>query len=158
MTDNEGHRHRSTLPPGKIRPEIWAKQQALGEKVFAAPMKELVSKITNPFVTAIHDFEAREASFFDGKLLLVGNALALFRPHLALSTNEAATHCLLLERVLLGDMTISKWEKLVLQHAHLSLLKSSALGTKHLSSFLVGLYYLFRYILAVAAQYIGLII
>ena len=158
MTDKDGHRHRSTLPPGKIRPDVWAKQQALGEKIFAAPMKELISQITNPFVTAISDHEASRATFFDGRVLLVGDALALFRPHLALSTDQAARHCLSLEKVLLGNTTVQEWEKEVLQHAHVTRLKSSALGTWHLSGVLVGLYYIFRYILAEVGQRMGLLI
>ena len=158
MTDKDGYRHRRTLPLGKIRPEVWAKQQAYAERTFAPPMKELVSNIVDPFVTAISDYEAPRASFFDGKLLLVGDALALFRPHLAASTNQAATHCLLLEQVLKGDTTLANWEKQVLQHAHLTRLKSTALGTRHLSGTMAGLYHMLRYILAMVAQSIGLII
>ena len=58
MTDVDGRQHRSTVPPGKIRPEVWAKQQAHSQSVLAAPVKELVNKITNPFVTAISDYQA----------------------------------------------------------------------------------------------------
>ena len=158
MTDKDGRRHRSTLPPGKIRPEVWAKQQALGEKIYAAPMKELVGQITNPFVTAISDHEASRATFFDGRVLIVGDALALFRPHLALSTDQAARHCLLLEAVLSGNSTVREWEKQALQHAHVTQLKSSALGTCYLSGILVRLYYIFRYILAEVGQRIGVIL
>jgi hydroxymethylglutaryl-CoA reductase len=41
---------------------------------------------------------------FDGKLLLVGDALAQFRPHVGSSTNQAALDALLLEKVLKGEM------------------------------------------------------
>lgn len=106
MTDKDGLTHRSTIPPGKIRPEVWAKQQALGEETFAAPMKELLSQVTNPFVTAISAHETSRATFFDGRVLLVGDALALFRPHLALSTDQAARHRLLLEAVISGNSIV----------------------------------------------------
>ena len=158
MTDRDGNRHRSTLPPGKIRLEVWAKYKILGEKTFAAPVKEIISSITEPFVTAISDFESPRARFFNDKLLLVGDALTLFRPHLAQSTNQAATDCLLLEKVVSGQMNVAEWEKQVLQYAHLTRLRNNVVGTRHLSGPLVWLYYLLRYLLAVIAQRFGFII
>ena len=133
MTDVDGHRHRSTVPPGKMRPEVWAKQQAHGRSVLAAPVKELVDKITSPFVTAISDFQAPQASFFDGRLLLVGDALSLFRPHIAQSTNQAATDCMFLRKVLQGEMNFPEWEKEVMQYAHLTRMRSNLVGTETLS-------------------------
>ena len=152
MTDIDGHRHRSTVPPGKICPKVWAKQQAYGRRVLAAPIKELVDKITSPFVTAISDCQAPRASFFANKLLLVGDALALFRPHIAQSTNQAATNCMLLEKTLIGEMDFSEWEKQVIHYAHLTRLRSNAVGTQNLSGFVVWLFHEVRYRIAVVAQ------
>jgi 2-polyprenyl-6-methoxyphenol hydroxylase-like FAD-dependent oxidoreductase len=56
------------------------------------------------FVTAISDCISPQASFYDGKLFLVGDALALFRPHVAQSTNQSVLHCLLLEKLLQGGI------------------------------------------------------
>ena len=152
MTDVEGHRHRSTLPPGKMRPEVWAKQQAKGRQLLAAPVKELVEKIKVPFVTAVSDFQAPQACFLDDKLLLVGDALALFRPHTAQSTNQSATDSLLLEKVLKGDMETSQWEKEVMQYAHITRLRSNVIGSKRLAGYWVYLYHAIRYRLAALAQ------
>ena len=152
MTDIEGHRHRSTLPPGKIRPGVWANQQAKGQKLLAAPVKELVDKIKVPFVTAVHEFQAPRARFLDDKLLLVGDALALFRPHIAQATNQCATDCLLLEKVLNGDKKMSQWEKEVMQYAHITRMWSNVFGTQRLSEYWVYLYHKFRYHVAVLAQ------
>ena len=158
MTDIDGHRHRSTVPPGKIRPEVWAKQQAHGRRVLAAPVKELVDKITSLFVTAISDSQAPRASFFANKLLLVGDALALFRPHIAQSTNQAATHCMLLEKTLIGEMDFSEWEKQVMHYAHLTRLRSNVVGSQNLSGFLTWLYHEIRYRIAVVAQRWGFLL
>ncbi|KAK3167259.1 hypothetical protein OEA41_010385 [Lepraria neglecta] len=38
------HRHLSTLPPGEISPGVWEKQQAYGQSILAAPIRELVDK------------------------------------------------------------------------------------------------------------------
>ena len=158
MTDIDGHRHRSTVPPGKIRPEVWAKQQAYGRRFLAAPVKELVDKITSPFVTAISDCQAPRASFFANKLLLVGDALALFRPHIAQSTNQAATDCMLLEQTLRGKMDFSEWEKQVTRYAHLTRLRSNVVGTQILSGSLTWLYHEIRYRIAVVAQRWGFLL
>ena len=158
MTDVNGHRHQSTVPPGKIHPEVWAKQQAHGRSVLAAPIKELVDKITSPFVTAISDCQAPRASFFANKLLLVGDALALFRPHIAQSTNQAATDCMLLEQTLKGEMDFSEWEKQVMHYAHLTRLRSNVVGTQNLSGFLTWLYHDIRYRIAVVAQRWGVLL
>ena len=74
-----------------------------------------MDKITDPFVTAISDFQAPQASFSANKFLLVGDTLALFRPHIAQSINQAAIDCMLLEKVLKGKIDFSEWEKQVTQ-------------------------------------------
>ena len=135
MTDIYGHRHRNTLPMGKLSEAAWAKQRAYGNKVLAPPLVELLNKITQPFLTAVSDTIAPQASFFDGKLLLVGDALALFRPHIAASTNQAALNCLLLEKVLKGEMEISSWESQVMKYARSNWLRSITWGTYYQSGY-----------------------
>ena len=89
------------------------------------------------FITATGDFQAAKASFFDKKLLFVGDGIALFRSHIAQSTDQAATDCLSSEKVLGGDVDMLKWEKKLVQYAHLRRLRSNAVGTKHLAGYLV---------------------
>ena len=138
--------------------EVWAKQQAQSQSVLAAPVKELVNKITNPFVTAPSDCQVPQASFFGDHLLLVGDALGLFRPHIAQNTNQAATDCMLLEKVLKGEMDFSEWEKQVMQYTHITRMRSNVIGTHNLSGYLVWRYHDIRYRVAVAAQRWGFII
>ena len=128
MTDNEGHRYRNTLPPGKMRPEIWHKQKSYGQSVLPRPFAELVGKTTQPFISSVSDSIAARASFFDGKLLLVGEALALFRPHIALSANQAAMDCLLLKKALEGEITMKEWERRVLKYGARTRLLSILMG------------------------------
>ena len=153
MTDVDGHFHRSTVTPGKIREEVWATQCAYGNEVLAPPYKELVNKITQPFITAISDYAASKASYFDGKLLLVGDALALFRPHIGSSTNQCAMDCLLLERVLQKQMSLSEWERRVTLHARITRLWSIAWGTYYLSWYPNYLANEMRYRAALAARW-----
>lgn len=112
-----------------MRAEVWDKQKAYAAKVMNQPFLELINKTTKPFVSTVSDTIPERASFFDGKLLLVGEALALIRPHLALSTNQSALHCLQLEKALKGEMTIAQWERKVLQYAARSQAMTNAFGT-----------------------------
>ena len=129
MTDSDGHHHHNTLPPGKMRPEIWSKQKTYAQSVLARPFAELVEKTTQPFISSVSDTRAPRASFFDGKILLVGDALTLFRPHVALSANQAALDCLLLKKVLDGKMTTKEWERQVLQYGAKIRLLSNMTGS-----------------------------
>ncbi|KAM0796204.1 hypothetical protein BDR22DRAFT_918901 [Usnea florida] len=128
MTDNDGHQHHNTLPPGKMRQEVWYQQKSYAQSVLARPFAELVEKTTLPFISSISDTIVPRASFFDGRLLLVGEALALFRPHIALSANQAAVDCLLLKRALEGDITMTEWERGVLNYGARTRLLSVLMG------------------------------
>ena len=129
MTDTDGHRHRSTLPSGKMRPETRAILVELANKLLNPPFRELVAKTTNPFISTVRDCASPQAAFFDGKLLLVGEALTLLRPHIGMAFNYSAMNCLLLRKVLEGEMTISQWEHDVQQHTKTTKLYSIAFGS-----------------------------
>lgn len=129
MTDCDNHQHRNTLPLGKMRADVWNRQKSHAAEVLNPPFLELINKTTEPFVSTVSDTVADRASFFDNKLLLVGEALALIRPHLALSTNQSAMNCLLLEKALNGEMAISQWERQVLHNAAKSQAMTNAFGT-----------------------------
>ncbi|PQE29278.1 Monooxygenase FAD-binding protein [Rutstroemia sp. NJR-2017a BBW] len=110
MTDIDGHRYRTTLSPGKIDPKNWENQKALALRTLPKPFAEMVQKTRKPFISAINGRELAQSSFFDSKLLFVGDSLATFRPHVASSTNQAALSALLLKRLLKGEIDVGKWE------------------------------------------------
>ncbi|MCJ1249689.1 hypothetical protein MMC30_006915 [Trapelia coarctata] len=128
LTDASNHRHRNTIAAGKLRDEVWQKQKKYVLDTLPAPFAELISKINQPFVQTISDAISPQASFFDGKLLLVGDALTLFRPHAALGTDQAAMNCLALEKVLRGEMDMAEWEREVLVYGYTTWRSSRAMG------------------------------
>ena len=131
MTDTSGHRHRSTVPIGKLRPETWALQLTLAEKVLPSLFLELVRKTKHSFVQAISEAQASRATYFDGKLLLVGDALATFRPHAAASTSQAANSAMLLGKVLRGETTVRRWEASVMRYARVRGPLGKMLGARY---------------------------
>ncbi|KAF1949569.1 FAD/NAD(P)-binding domain-containing protein [Byssothecium circinans] len=87
--------------------------------LLSGPHREVLNAISRPFIQSITDFVAPRAVLHGGKVLLVGDALALYRPHTASSTNQVGYQCLALEKYLRGHSTIEEWENDVLQFAHL---------------------------------------
>ncbi|UJO14037.1 2,6-dihydroxypyridine 3-monooxygenase [Fulvia fulva] len=117
MTDTNGKRHAITLPVGLMQPQVWEKQKAHAAKALPPQYAEAVAKTEQPFIQAITDVISPENSFFDGKVLLVGDALAGFRPHTAASTGQAAFDALQLGKLYGGGMTKQEYNSAVLGFA-----------------------------------------
>jgi hypothetical protein len=105
FTDVHGKLHPNTVPHGKIKSEIWSKQIARYVSQMTAPLAEVVTKTPRPFVTKVGEAEAAAASFYDGRLVLVGDAYTGFRSHLGMASEQAARHCLQMNRVWHGEIT-----------------------------------------------------
>ncbi|KAK7754990.1 hypothetical protein SLS62_003074 [Diatrype stigma] len=110
MTDVDGKRHYTKLPPGRVRPEVWRIQKAYAKALFAPPYLEIIEKIASPFLHLITDYSSPRSCFAGGKVLLVGDASTLLRPHIAFSTNQAAYHTSLTEKLVTGELTADEWE------------------------------------------------
>ena len=130
MTDNQGTRHHTTLPVGGVRDDVWLRQREYAREVLPHQFAELVNSTRCPFVQSITDVLSPQALFFDQKLLLIGDALAGFRPHTAASTNQAALHALLLEQVMKGEMAWAEYEENVLDFARTVSAQGIAMGNR----------------------------
>lgn len=117
MTDTDGHKHHYTLPAGKMRPAVLEKQKHHASAVLPPRFAELVRKTTHPFIQAITDVISPRAAYFDGRLLLIGDAVAGFRPHTAASTSQAAFDAMMLGEMVRGEMTLIEWTENVMGYA-----------------------------------------
>ena len=131
-----------------MREDVWSRQRKRGNEVLAPPFVELINKTNHPFLSAIHDYASPQAAFYGNKLLLVGEALALFRPHLALSFDQAALNCLLLEKAMKGDMTVQSWERRVLQYGRRTRLMNATVGDYFIFGGITFVNSMIRYILS----------
>lgn len=111
MTDSEGKHHLFTMPAGKVSPSIWAHQQAHAKATLPPQFSELVQRTKVPFIQCITDVVSPRHVFMDGKVLLVGDALAGFRPHTAASTSQAAMNALALDEYMGGKIGLKEWKK-----------------------------------------------
>lgn len=122
MTDIEGKRHRFTLPAGGMRPAVWEQQKKTAESRLPPQFAELILKTEKPFVQAITDLEPPRQQkdvgpLMNGKVVLVGDALAGFRPHTAASTSQAAFDALRLEEVFSGKSSWDDYQEMVFAFA-----------------------------------------
>ncbi|KAK3302905.1 uncharacterized protein B0T15DRAFT_538526 [Chaetomium strumarium] len=129
LTDSAGKTHGNTVPSGLARPEIFRKHLATTLPAMAAPFAALLSHPgQTPFVTKVNDALTETAVFWDGKVVLVGDALAASRPHFAVATEQAAQHCLGLAKVWGGEQTLQQWARDVTGYGKRIWLLSRVLG------------------------------
>ncbi|RAQ53650.1 FAD binding domain protein [Aspergillus flavus] len=106
FTDINGVLHNSTVPGDLLDPKVWSVQKRRYISDGTTPhLTEAVSQTRRPFVTKVGEVEASAASYFDGRLVLVGDAFATFRSHLGLASEQAARHCLQMDRVWSGEIS-----------------------------------------------------
>ena len=80
MTDFTGVRRRITIPPGMTDPGAWEKQRALAAERLPPQFAEVVRAAKKPFVQCVTDVISPDNEFMDGKVVLIGDSLAGFRP------------------------------------------------------------------------------
>jgi 2-polyprenyl-6-methoxyphenol hydroxylase-like FAD-dependent oxidoreductase len=117
MTDCDGRSHQITLPAGKINPSVWEQQKRYARGTLSPQFAEIVEKTQQPFIQAITDVTSSEISFLGGKVRLIGDAVAGFRPHTASSTSQAAFDAEKLSELLRGEIDEGRWEEEVMNYA-----------------------------------------
>lgn len=119
LTDVDGVRHRITMPPGKTDPKAWEKQREIAKDKLPPQFAEIVRATKKPFVQAITDVASHENEFLDGKVVLIGDALAGFRPHTVASTSQAAYDAMMLADMIEGKISRDDWKKQTMEYARL---------------------------------------
>ena len=89
MTDREGVRRDTTLPPGTVDPVQVAEIRAFATSHLAPPIAAVVLGTDEPFVQAVFDIDVPRMAF--GRICLIGDAAFALRPHIAAGTAKAAS-------------------------------------------------------------------
>ena len=101
MTDVSGEVHQWTNQHPSD--ELIQNQKSYAKKILPPQFAELVELTERPFIQAITDVLSPQTVFYDGRVVLVGDAVAGFRPHTAGSTSQAAFHALELDKYLRAE-------------------------------------------------------
>ncbi|CAJ2508891.1 Uu.00g139170.m01.CDS01 [Anthostomella pinea] len=117
MTDMNGRRRAITMPPGMTAPEAWEKQRHVARKRLPPQFAEIVCATRKPFVQAVTDVLSPEHEYLSGKVVLVGDALAGFRPHTVASTSQAAFDAMIYADYIAGRVSREEWKRQTLGFA-----------------------------------------
>jgi 2-polyprenyl-6-methoxyphenol hydroxylase-like FAD-dependent oxidoreductase len=113
MIDRNGHARGYAIPEGLLA-DIWVEHlHREAENLLPFPFREIVEATTQPFAQAIRDLASDHMVV--GRVVIIGDAAAIPRPHTAASTSKAAANALALADELLaspGDVpaALVRWE------------------------------------------------
>jgi 2-polyprenyl-6-methoxyphenol hydroxylase-like FAD-dependent oxidoreductase len=130
MTDVDGKYHRITLPPGKINPMAWEKQCDIARKLLPPQFSELICSTEKPFVQAVTDVISPTNEYLDGRVILVGDALAGFRPHTVASTSQACFDAMILADMIEGKVDRHEWKMQTLGYARTIQARGVSMGER----------------------------
>ena len=87
-TDVTGRRHGVAIPPPLIRQEFIHELKARAESVLAPEMAAIVARTEQPLLQAVFDLESPQLVF--GRVVILGDAAFVARPHVAAGVTKAA--------------------------------------------------------------------
>lgn len=111
MTDKNGQRRHITMPPGMLPEAAWEKQKQIAKERLPPQFAEIVCKTQQPFVQAVTDVISPTNEYMNGKVILVGDALAGFRPHTVASTSQACFDAMNLADYFAGKVSRDEWKR-----------------------------------------------
>ena len=89
------------IPPDRVRPEAVADMRAAARRLLAPQFAEVVEKTAQPFFQPIYDLESPRVAI--GRVVLIGDAAFVARPHLGLGVTKAAADAVALVDAIAGN-------------------------------------------------------
>lgn len=130
MTDKNGERRPTTMPPGMLADRFVAELHAEGRRQLAPLLCELVLACPDPFIQAIFDMSADR--FVSGRAIILGDAATLVRPHIGAGTAKACADAYALRDHLRDgddlDTALGAWEVAQLELATTASARARAMG------------------------------
>lgn len=87
MTDRNGHFRPTTMPPGLLQDQFVSELHDAARSQLALQLRDLVLGCVEPFIQAIFDMAADR--FVHDRIVLLGDAATVLRPHVAAGTAKA---------------------------------------------------------------------
>jgi len=88
LTDIDGIRHELSIPPNRIRSDVVSELRQDAERLLAPQFAEVVARTEQPFIQAIFDLESQHMA--RGRVVLLGDAPFVARPHVGMGVTKAA--------------------------------------------------------------------
>jgi 2-polyprenyl-6-methoxyphenol hydroxylase-like FAD-dependent oxidoreductase len=113
MTDRNGRARGYAIPEGLLAERWIAHLHRDAENLLPLPFRQVVEATAQPFAQAIRDLASDQ--MVAGRIVIIGDAAAIPRPHTAASTSKAAANALALADELQAspgdvDAALARWE------------------------------------------------
>ncbi|MBE7180348.1 MAG: hypothetical protein INR71_03905 [Terriglobus roseus] len=128
MTDTAGRRHGYSLPMGQMMPAMVEKLKNMARTELPPVVSEVIERSPEPFVQLVTDSSCPRNVFMGGKVILLGDALAGQRPHIASSCTQCTYHALLLASYLEGSLTLDEMSEQALAYTKIAVEGGKVLG------------------------------
>jgi 2-polyprenyl-6-methoxyphenol hydroxylase-like FAD-dependent oxidoreductase len=112
LTGRDGRSHDVSIPPGQVAHEAVAELYDDADALLAPCCAEVVRLSDAPFIQAIYDFAGPRLVV--GRVILIGDAAFLARPHAGMGATKAARDAVTLARALAGAdpaAAVLDWER-----------------------------------------------
>jgi 2-polyprenyl-6-methoxyphenol hydroxylase-like FAD-dependent oxidoreductase len=113
MTDRNGKPRGYTIPEGQLADRWITHLHRDAENLLPPPFREVIEATAQPFAQASRDLASDH--MVAGRVIIIGDAAAIPRPHTAASTSKAAANALALVDELQSspndiDVALARWE------------------------------------------------
>jgi 2-polyprenyl-6-methoxyphenol hydroxylase-like FAD-dependent oxidoreductase len=129
LTDADGRRYDMSIPPARMAAGPITEMRAAAEALVAPCFLEVVGLVEQPFIQAIYDLESPGLVF--GRVVLIGDAAFVARPHAGMGATKAAIDAVTLARTLAaGDppAALAEWEARQLRYGRALVERARWLG------------------------------
>ena len=89
LTGADGRQYSGAIPPDRLHPDVLARMRADATRLLAPPFAEVMTKARQPLLQAIVDLES--PAMIVRRVVLLGDAAFVARPHVAMGTTKAAS-------------------------------------------------------------------
>lgn len=101
LTDRDGLRRQMSLPPDAVRADAVREMRRQSAQLLPSAFAEVVHLARQPFIQVIYELESPRLVF--GRVVLVGDAAFLARPHVGMGVTKAAGDIIALAEALDND-------------------------------------------------------
>ncbi|MEM6623943.1 MAG: FAD-dependent monooxygenase [Pseudomonadota bacterium] len=130
MIDRDGRQRGFSMPEGKLADRWKQHVQKDAERLLPPPFKAIMQATEEPFAQAIRDLTVD--TMVKGRVILLGDAAFIPRPHTAASTSKAAANALMLGEAVAAfddvDEALARWEPGQLMLGHQLYRQGSSVG------------------------------
>lgn len=114
LTDSEGTSHRAMIPRGLMPAETERAVRHVAREQLNDHFTTIVDATEELFVNAVFDYHASRLVF--GRVVLIGDASCLIRPHIGAGTSKAVDDAIQLSQAVTGpdfqrDGSLESWEQ-----------------------------------------------